>query len=84
MTRAAHSKTSVVVTVADSHLDRVTDLAEHMRQAGLSVDQVLGATGVVTGTASKAATARLRRLSGVQAVEAVDEVRIAPPDSEIQ
>lgn len=74
----------VVVTVADTHIDRIADVARQLSAAGLAAPQALGAAGIVTGKASAAGLAALRRVPGVQAVEAAGKVQLAPPDADIQ
>jgi len=59
-------------------------VAQELRAAGMSVDQVLGAAGVVTGSVAAGKRASLADLSGVASVEAEHAFQIAPPDAEVQ
>jgi hypothetical protein len=59
-------------------------VAQELRAAGMSVDQVLGAAGVVTGSVAAGKRASLADLSGVASVEAEHTFQIAPPDAEVQ
>ena len=77
-------KMEVVVTVADTHIGRIAGVARQLAAAGLAGPQALGAAGIVTGRASPAGLAALRRVPGVTAVEAAGKVQLAPPDADIQ
>ena len=74
----------VIVTVADAHLSKLPDVAARLKAGGLKVTQTLHSSGMITGSAPRAALAQLRSLDGVAAVEASGSVQIAPPDAEIQ
>lgn len=74
----------VVVTVADTHIGRIDDVARQLAAAGLAAPQALGAAGIVTGKVSATGLAALRRVTGVLAVEAAGNVQLAPPDADIQ
>jgi hypothetical protein len=74
----------VTVTVRDEYVDRLDDVVGNLRERGMTVDQVLGSLGIVTGSAPADA---LGALQGVEGVASVDEQlthQIAPPDAEIQ
>ena len=75
---------AVTVTVADSHLTDIEDVADRLRRAGMAVDAVLGAIGIVTGSVAPEQLASLRALPGIAAVEQQQTFRIAPPDAEVQ
>lgn len=55
-----------------------------LRDAGLVVDRVLAAAGVVSGRAASDAVAKLESVDGVAAVQPDREMHIAPPESELQ
>ena len=74
----------VNVAVADDHLDRFAEVVRRMERAGLKVDQQLEQVGVVSGSIDPAKLAELDRVDGVATVERSREIRIAPPDSDIQ
>ena len=59
-------------------------VAEQLRAAGMTVEQVLAAIGVITGTVAAEQRAALADVPGVLAVESEQTLRIPPPDSEIQ
>ncbi|SFQ56155.1 hypothetical protein SAMN05421810_109223 [Amycolatopsis arida] len=56
----------VIVSVADSQLPEVV---ARLRAAGMTIDDVLDALGVVTGSVDEAGVAALQRVSGVLDVE---------------
>jgi hypothetical protein len=75
----------VTVTVADAHVARIDDLAGRLREAGMEVDGVLGAIGVITGSLpAEQPLASIARLPGVAAVERQQAFKIAPPDADVQ
>lgn len=69
-----------LVTVADGHTDRIDDLVARLESAGLSVEKVLRAVGVVVGTCEPGRAGSLSALEGVGGVEPDREVRLDPPD----
>jgi hypothetical protein len=75
---------AVTVTVADSDLAEIEDVAQRLRDAGMTVDAVLGAVGIITGSVPDASIASLHAVPGVAAVEPQATFRIPPPDAEVQ
>ncbi|MDP1848019.1 MAG: hypothetical protein Q8K79_09520 [Solirubrobacteraceae bacterium] len=71
---------SIIVTVAGE----AEPVAEQLRAAGMTVDRVLGAVGIVTGSVDSERRASLAAVPGVVAVELDRPVGLAPPDAEIQ
>ena len=59
-------------------------VAEQLKGAGMNVEQVLDAMGIITGSVPADRRADLERLPGVAGVEAEREFHIAPPDADIQ
>jgi len=76
---AAHP---VTVTLADDA--DVGAVVDRLQRAGLAVDQVLDAIGVVTGSVAHDKRAALKGLDGVLAVEDDNTFQLPPPDSEVQ
>ena len=74
----------VNVSVADDHLGRFPEVVRRMEQAGLKVGQQLEAVGVVSGSIDPARLPDLEQVLGVTAVERTRQVRIAPPESDVQ
>ncbi len=74
----------VVVTVTDEHRERIDQVADALRAAGLALHQVLDQIGQVTGTARADRLDLLRAVVGVQRVDQAGGVGIAPPDSPVQ
>jgi hypothetical protein len=77
-------RAGVLVSVDDVHIDRVDEVADELRAAGLDVDQVMGASGMITGSMEPSKVDALKKIRGVSAVELERHVRIPPPDSEVQ
>lgn len=74
----------VSVTVDDEHVDRIDEVAAALRAAGLDVTDVLGATGVITGTVADDRRDALADLNGVESVAADVDYRLPPPDAPVQ
>jgi hypothetical protein len=70
------SKVDVMVTVGDSHLGKIEDVAQALRGHGMAVTSVLGITGVITGSVEGSHMAALRTVPGVTAVEVQGEKRV--------
>ncbi|HVL04497.1 MAG TPA: hypothetical protein VM388_00805 [Acidimicrobiales bacterium] len=74
----------ITVTVGDDHVADVKGVAKQLEGAGMHVDQVLDAMGIITGSVPADRRPALERLPGVAAVEAEQTFQIAPPDADIQ
>ena len=59
------------------------EVAGKLKAAGLTVDQVLTSTGIVTGSAHPDAAKRLRKVRGVADVSPDHPVDIGPPGAPI-
>ena len=70
----------IIVTVSGE----AEPVAEQLRAAGMTVERVLGAVGVITGSVDAERRASLAAVPGVVAVEPDRPVRLAPPGAEIQ
>jgi hypothetical protein len=78
---AKKEKQLLIVTLSG---DRpIHEVADDLKAAGLSVDQVLTSTGTVTGSAPPEAVGRLRNVRGVADVSPDHPVDIGPPGSQI-
>ena len=76
--------TKITVTIADDHLARVDEVAARLRDAGMTVDQVLGTIGVVTGSVGPSERSSIEAVPGVAGVEEETSFQIPPPDAEVQ
>ncbi len=72
----------VTVTLADGA--DVGAVVDQLQRAGLSVDQVLDAIGIVTGSLADENRAAVAGIDGVLAVEDDHTFQLPPPDSEVQ
>ena len=70
-----------VTLAADADAEVV---AEQLRAAGMTVEQILPAIGVITGTIAAETRAVLAEVPGVLAVQPEQTFELPPPDSEIQ
>ena len=74
----------ITVTVADSHLASIDDVARRLRAAGMQIDSVLPAIGIITGSVAHGGPAAIGALPGVAAVEDQTTFQIPPPDADVQ
>jgi hypothetical protein len=78
---AKSAKQSLIVTVSkDRHIN---DIVPDLKAAGLEVEGVLDAIGIVTGRAPAKSIAGLRKVRGVADVSSDHKVDIGPPDAPI-
>ncbi|CCH29260.1 hypothetical protein ABZ816_35425 [Actinosynnema sp. NPDC047251] len=68
----------VVVSVADDSLSQLTAVVAALREAGLEVDDVLEALGMVTGSIAPEALGTLKDVPGVADVERQRVLRLPP------
>ncbi|MET1035456.1 MAG: hypothetical protein ABWX68_09495 [Arthrobacter sp.] len=74
----------ITVTVDAAHADRTAEVADQLRGAGMRVDRVLGALGLVTGEVDAEHRQGLAAVEGVAGVDDQLDVTIAPPESGLQ
>lgn len=75
---------NITVTVDDSHLAVMRDVAERLRARGMRVEQVLYSVGIITGCAPDHECSALGTVEGVGSVADQQQFRVPRPDSEIQ
>lgn len=75
---AAGTDVAILVTVADAHLGALDDVRAQLQDAGMHVERVLGAVGVITGSAPPG-WEDLTRLDCVAGVEADRTITLPPP-----
>jgi hypothetical protein len=59
----------VVIGIAEDYRARLAEVVDHLTRAGLHVERVLDAIGVVTGSVQADAAPELRTVPGVESVE---------------
>jgi hypothetical protein len=69
----------IIVTVAPDALEQIDRVAKDLRSAGVTVDQVLSATGIITGSVDAGRMTVVGRVRGVASVEADTDFQL-PPD----
>lgn len=75
---------SITVTVDDDHVDRIEDIVDQLRAAGLQVHQVLGSVGIITGEVTDAQRPAIAQVAGVASVQDQQMFQLPPPDSDLQ
>ena len=78
---AEKQKKAVVITVSGDRPLR--SVVRDLKTSGLEAVQVLGAIGVVTGSAAPGKIAKLKKVSGVQDVSLDHKVDIGPPGAPV-
>ncbi len=73
----------VIITVSEYYLDRLSIVAEGLREEGLTITQ-LYEFGVIIGVAEEEAIQRIREHKEIEGLTEEKETGIAPPDSEVQ
>jgi hypothetical protein len=61
----------------------LADVVVALRKAGLELEEVMDAIGIVTGHCASSKAAGLRKVVGVSDVTADGPVGVGPPDAEI-
>jgi hypothetical protein len=74
----------ISVCVRDDHLDLIDEVVRRLEGAGVEVDQVLRPLGVIIGSAPGPGWRAIGQLAGVASVEAERQVRLPPPDADVQ
>jgi hypothetical protein len=74
----------VTISVDDEHVGNLDEVAQRLREAGLSVGELLAEIGIITGRIAESRADDLEKVEGVAHVERGREYQLAPPDSEIQ
>jgi hypothetical protein len=72
------------VVVSEDYLDRVGEVADKLRSAGMRVGRVMDLTGTIEGSADSAKEEQLRQIDGVEAVEEQRSYQLPPPESDLQ
>ncbi len=70
---------SLIVTVSKGR--PVSEVVRDLKAAGLQVEGVLDAIGVVTGSAQPKSIVKLRKVRGVADVSRDSKIDIGPPDA---
>ena len=74
----------IIVTVAPDALEQIDQVAHDLRGAGVTVDQVLSSTGIITGSVDAGRVGAVGQIRGVASVESDSDFQLPPPDSDIQ
>jgi hypothetical protein len=78
------TKTKVSIVIADDYRDRVSEVVEAARQAGLDVEEQLSTLGLITGAIDESKRPMLESVRGVSAVEVRRSFQLPPPESDVQ
>jgi hypothetical protein len=73
----------ISVTVADSHLDVLHEVADALRRNGMDVEEVLEAVGVINGSAPEGVEQSLATVDGVASIDH-QPFQLPPPEADVQ
>ena len=74
----------ITITVADGHGDRIDEVVARLEAAGVQVQRVLEAIGVIVATVDPERRHALGEIEGVASIEQDRTVQLPPPDSDVQ
>ena len=81
---AKTGKVQVLISVDDEHMEKMGQVVEHCKAAGLDVEQSLDQIGAITGLVDPGKIGDLSKVAGVGNVERMGGYDIGPPDSDLQ
>lgn len=67
--KSTMSKIEVIVKIEDSHADKISEIADKCRAAGMQVESKMSAVGMITGKIEAANIGKIERITGVSYVE---------------
>ena len=73
----------IIITVSEYYLQQLNVVADELREEGVTITQ-LHEYGVIVGLAAEETIERIRRHKEVAALTEEKEVRIAPPEAQVQ
>lgn len=73
----------IIITVSEYYLHELNVVADELREEGVTITQ-LHEYGVIVGLAAEETIERIRHHKEVAALTEEKEVKIAPPDAQIQ
>lgn len=74
----------ITVTISEADVERCAAIAEQLAAAGMTVERVLPALAMVTGTIASERRATLEAIDGVAAVTAEQVYQLPDPGSGLQ
>lgn len=78
------SQINLSITVDDAHLKQILEVAQALKSAGMNVEQVMDAVGVITGSCDEQEVETLSQVEGVLNVEPQQDYQLAPPNADVQ
>jgi hypothetical protein len=75
MKREKSNTKKFIATVDEDKMDAIQDIATHMKNEGVKVDQVLSMSGIITGKASSMEELDKFKSKGIKSIEEDREVK---------
>ena len=79
-----NTNAAITVTVDDKYMDRISEVIQNLRSAGMNVEQSMERLGTITGTIDSKKVEALSQVEGVLHVELSREFRLPSPGEDIQ
>lgn len=76
--------TRITITIDDTHLGDIDQVARALADHGMEVDRVMPATGFIIGSIETGTEVMYRSIPGVMSVDASREIRLPDPGSDLQ
>lgn len=78
------AREDVNIAIAENHLDRFSEVVRRLKKAGLVINQEMEAIGTVSGSIEGTKLADIEQVEGVSFVERAREIRLPPPENDVQ
>lgn len=84
MAKQSPAEVDVVISVDNSHISQLSEMAKQLSSKGLKDVQELKEIGIISGKCDPKTLKKLQGIAGVSAIELSGNMQIAPPESDIQ
>ena len=78
------SQISISVSVDDVHLPQIKQISQQLQSLGMTVEQVLPTTGIITGSIQSDNLDSYYQIEGVKNIEPQQGYQLSPPSSDVQ
>ncbi len=78
------AKVRLSIVLEEGHLPKFNEVVRSLKKAGMTVENQLQSTGIVTGSVDEKKIKQLQKVNGVAQIEREHSLQIAPPDSDVQ
>jgi hypothetical protein len=75
------SELKISISLDDTHLEQISEIAKSLQSAGMNVEQTLPTVGVISGSIDSEQINRLYQIEGVQHIEPQQSYQLDPPEA---